>query len=87
MRNTKQNETTGRDGTMVTKSDHNKIKNALVKTYGIDGYKEAFERCQTSKRFGTLEAIANHDSDEAFEWLIRASAKIAENPKTKAQLR
>ena len=71
---------------MTTKSDHNKIKNALVRSYGIDGYKDAFSRCQTSRRFGVLEAIASWDSDESFERLVIAAKKIAENPKTRAQV-
>lgn len=64
----------------------NKIGNALVVSFGIEGYKAAYERCSTSKRFASLIAIAGHDTDEAWERLIKAAKKLADNPKTRAQI-
>ncbi len=72
---------------MRTNTTHNKIKNALVETFGLDGYKAAFATCQTSKRFGVLEAIAGHDDDDAFTTLILFAAKLANNPKSRAQVK
>ena len=68
----------------MVNATHNVIKNALVVTYGHDGYKEAFDRCQTSKRFCTLESLASHEGDEWFAVLVRFAAVVAKNPKTRA---
>jgi len=70
----------------MRKTDINKIKNALVETFGHDGLEEAFEKCQSSPRFCVLMAIASRDGSESWEWLIRSAKKIANNPKTRAIL-
>jgi hypothetical protein len=64
----------------------NKIGNALVETFGLEGYREAYAKCQTSPRFRSLVAIAGHDTQEAWERLVVASAKLANNPKTRAKI-
>ena len=60
------------------------IENALVETYGMEGYKAAYERCLESIRFPTLLAIASHT--EQFARLVRAASKISDNPKTRAKV-
>jgi hypothetical protein len=61
------------------------ICNALVEAVGIDHYRAAYERCLTSPRFGTLEALASHGGAQ---WcrLVKAAAKLAANPRTRATI-
>ena len=70
--------------TMDARRNATVIKNALVVTFGMDGYEAAYEKCLTSKRYAVLEAIAGHD--EQYGRLIVAAEKIARNPKTRAQI-
>ena len=67
-------------------SDRNKIENALVDSFGADGYKAAYARCETSPRFGTLVSIAGWHGNLAFCQLIYAAKKLADNPKTRCRL-
>jgi hypothetical protein len=60
------------------------IGNALLETFGPDGYKAAYERVVTSKRFASLEALASNDA--MWGRLVEAAAKLAKNPNTRAKL-
>jgi hypothetical protein len=59
--------------------------NALYDVYGdLETARAKYEACLTSPRFGTLLAIAGHES--AFGRLKIAAVKIANNPATRAQI-
>jgi hypothetical protein len=61
------------------------ISNALVETVGFDGLTAAYDRCTTSARFAVLEAIASHGNSQ-WSRLVKAVAKVAKNPNTRASL-
>ena len=74
------------NGTSYSKGIINKIKNALVESFGSENYRAAYAQVIQSPRFGTLAALAGHGGDEAFQRLIIAALKLAKTPKTKAML-
>lgn len=66
----------------MRQDDKNTIENALVESFGLEGFKQAFERCRSSKRFASLVALASTDQ---FDRLVVAAKKLADNPKTAAR--
>jgi len=78
---------------MPSNTTHNKICAAIIETFGFQDYKARFAVCESSPRFPVLEAIANHDeattleNDEWYQRLIRATAMLVNNPKTRAQFK
>ena len=71
-----------------TTGDANVINHVLVDLYGYEESKPLRTVVASSKRYGTLLALASHCGlypDERLERLTRAVAKTVQNPKTRAE--
>ena len=65
----------------------NVINHVLVELYGYEESKPLRSVVSSSKRYGTLMALASHcglNCDEQWARLSRAVAKTVQNPKTRA---
>jgi hypothetical protein len=64
----------------------NVVQNALVEAFGFESYPEKWASCLKSPRFRTLLAFASHGNAQ-WDRLVRAAAKVANNPKTNANFK